>query len=1239
MSTDPQFVQVSATSLAYKLSTLSETNLTDYWAGYFSAPDSGLGSTCSTQDVWQNVGGFYLFLDQEPTNWTDFELQLQNLRPNLGPPNELRCLWIYNVNSPVSTWQLTKLLAQSAGTGSEITWTSKQSASFIVGTYKLTLPGQSPIDFVPDANGGGIKFANSGSFYGPSGGYQFPECEIPFSGQSLGVLTGTMAITTTPGGSDLWSALNIGLLYGSEPSPPPENSDGTLSLPSGLNDDQTYDVGLSYVGAVETLYMPVFDGASGVSELGLSFDPLNVAVSSRTALSLFPSGSSPSLNFDSHLKTTKGYAIKLAPQAASGTIPDARFVFGYCPVRTNQPEDGYHYHLSPDGAFTMTVIPPSEKISDATDVDTNRLLLGLSGIEYVSLPNTTGNTMVFEGGNPAYIPLPDSDSSDDGEEEVPKALTDLAKTSYLTITPPSGGTTPVYYAQPQEAPIYTSSQESTEEPILYFNEMPAFSLTSDGTNLPTVFPVGIYAGVQDDETVLASKMENASIAPCRHTTLSNAYGTPSDVANIPQRRVRTTEDPLGVTPQGLVVELTSDRTDFEGLYLGNMPGTNYPKVDLTAVEGKFKESLQSNQLFFVAANVDILMSCTSNRYQLTEADKPYAIALGIPEATFDQVYAACGNTIYETEGDFITAITPTAGEYVPKFLQIAGILKVEMDGWTFQLSPRSWRTDPESPTIMIAKFCERSLLEMVQDPNSWNWRSVAISPTTGNSITGTQKALTDIFVPSNKEELNESYKIFYQTVLNDPSWNGFLFLNAPVDIGEMPEGLRFLTAGISLDKFYAHHIGFSQTPFNVVDGEPVLDQTAAFGLIDYVDTLDLYSDETIPLGFKTMQLNARFANASLADFSAQVELMINQLLATPLSKSDATRGNNLIINGSYQQVGDAPSYAFALTGENLFNGRDTAITSLEVLSLQLITGGSTVSAEVKTTFILMGNLRFVDLLDFDMFSYGPADGEDDSYLRYTGLNIDMSFSMATPDQQTFEAKEGDMGFDQANSLARTSSLLNNFPLSVSGLIASPNLSEDGEPATGQTPEDMGYTSISAPLDQSPMVPSWYGLVFTLDMGTFGALTGSVSFKISILAAWSRGVQQDNANVYLGMKLPGIPAFGGSFPLQGVLKLGFRNFQFETYLTDDQKLGYKLRMRRFALSVFIWSFPPGNTDIILFGEPGNPKGSLGWYAAYDSGESSSSSTTTSEIAQPNRKRLADHRNHQKLKAGRRTPPVG
>jgi hypothetical protein len=1256
----PVFNQVDST-LAYALSTLAETGLNGYWAGYFAGPSSNLGATASTTAVWEDTGGFYLFLDKTPIDWKVFADELSALRPGFDPQNNARCVWIANVDQPPMQWKITVLNASFSGSGSSIIWTQVRACNFIFGSYLYSLNGMSVLAYIDDSNGGGIGFSGGGSFSGPAGGYDFPSAQISFSGTALGAFNGTMPVPAAdPGQTDLWTALNIGLQYAAAPAPVPDSTDADSNI-------SVYQADLSYSDATKILFMPVFAGQETAISLGISFDPFNLLIATRTAFGLFPPGGSQLPALDSYLRTTRGYEIQLKPLTGTGQIPSARFVFGSCPVSGSGDFGGTSYHLCPDGAFQINIVNPED--SEEEVVVSNFVMLGLSGLEYANLGGTD-YMAVFQGSQPAFIPAADPSGK---APDISQALTDIATTSYLNVLANGAeNQNPVYYAQPREAPVF-SGQVPRTDGILNFNPIPAATFSYDAQELPPVFPVGVYAGLTSEQAELAREMENSSLAPFRNYSIGNAYGTGASspeenaAASVPQRRVRSANDPLGVTPQGLVAELTPEYDDYDGLIIGNMPNTNYPKVDLTAVVGKFKQTLLSNQLFFVASNVDVLMSGTSVRYELTEADKPYLGALNVPPNVIEAVYAAipAGSQPFPTEGEFVNCIQSAAGEYLACFLYIGGILKVEMDGWTFQLSPRSWRTDAKNPTMMIAKFCDRSLIDLANDSSSWNWAEAANLPGSWNSsavsdpgswtypgttnpdpvsVGQTQTILLNILNAAGAPDASAAQKIFYNTVVNDPNWNGFLFLNAPVAIGEFPNELKFLTAGIDLTKFYAHHVGFSQTPFTVKNGNPQLEQTAAFGLIDYEDTQDLYSDETIAFGFKTMSLRARFANASLVDFSAQVELMLNQLLGSVLSKTDAARGNNLIIDGSYQRVGGAPSYAFTLTGQNLFNANDSALTSIEVLSVQLVNGGDPGAVNVLTTFILTGNLRFVLYEDFDLFSFGPGENNFDGFLRYSGLSIDMSFSMDKPAEQTFVVRESNTAFDMSSSVARTSSLINNFPLTVTALVASPNLSPEGEKPTGLTPEEMGYVSISAPIDQTPMVPGWYGLVFTLDLGTFGALTGSVSFKIGILAAWSKGPSQTNFPIYLGLKLPGISAVAGSFPLQGVLKLGFRSFQFETYYQDDDQLAYLLRMRRFALSVLVWSFPPGNADIVLFGQPKNPKASLGWYAAYDGTKKPPS--TTKLLSADNTKAIESGEGEKaldpvqrRLKSGRRKQRIG
>jgi hypothetical protein len=228
----------------------------------------------------------------------------------------------------------------------------------------------------------------------------------------------------------------------------------------------------------------------------------------------------------------------------------------------------------------------------------------------------------------------------------------------------------------------------------------------------------------------------------------------------------------------------------------------------------------------------------------------------------------------------------------------------------------------------------------------------------------------------------------------------------------------------------------------------------------------------------------------------------------------------------------------------------------------------------------------------------------------------MTFPLASPAQQAFTVDEAGLRFDAANSLVRPLSLAANFPLHFTNLVTSLNLANAGEQARGQTPEDLGYTSISAPLDQALLAPPWYGLVFTLDLGTLGALAGSAGLSVKLLAGWAPGATADDRPIYLGLQLPSARSAGIDWPLEGVLRLGFRSFQFEASDLAGGGRAYMLLLRRLALSILGWSFPPGNTDVYLFGNPnGDGAGALGWYAAYDNGKAATSGTPRTALPMP------------------------
>ncbi|HKP51302.1 MAG TPA: hemagglutinin protein [Chloroflexia bacterium] len=1182
----PLFNQIQALSL-YWLSSMGQASVAGYWAGYRPSTRAGFGNSATLDQVWQDAGGVYLFLNAVPNGFDfgTFLTDLDKLLPAISPTGDVRFIWLANPADPSGYWQMQLVKALATGSGANIAWHVSLQATFSLGSYALMVqPGAALAQADPATTGYGISLdAAQVAFLSAGGAYQAEtgSAWLPLTGPALGAFRATMSLPNggNPGtGPDDMARLGVQLRY-ALPSPDDPGS-----------------------GSVAVVSMPVLQQAGATLTAYLCFDPLNPMVPDRTQIGFFsPDGVGSPPPLMSGLVTTRGHGTTLTPLAAAAPLWSARLTFCASPLFVPQPgtDPYYDYYLAPDGAFSLTTTPQEGIVATEGDTLADRLLLGLSGLEYVGLHATSGTVALFRAGQPAFAPRALAEQNE--SQGVGPLLSDLATTSYLTLLPPHASEPGLtYFAQPRQAPLFVSTT-SLGAGFMDFHEMPAATLPSYTTTLPvpTAMPVGIYTLIDPALADTARLLEQAALAPARRAAVGLPTVTSGDLA----RQVL----PLAITPQGMVAILSADGTQWSGLVLANLPAARQQQITFTGIGPHFLAALQSNELFFVVSNVTTLMDNCTISYQLTPTNLLFLEAAGVPASVVSALDTLLKGMdppypVFPTKTAFTTAINATAEPYVPQILPVAGLLKADLGGWTFQLSPHSWRIDDASPTIMIFKYCNRSLAQMVADASTWGWPEAAED--NGRDLRPTQSIIQAIFDDAAAAAQETPYALFWREVVSDPAWNGVLFLNAPVSLAELPGDLQFLSAGIDQTRFYAHHVGFSVTPFDVSSGTITLGQTAAFGLIDYQDPQDLYLTETVPFAFKTLALSARFANGAPAGFSAQVELMVNRLFGAELTKQSPERGNNLILNGNYIQQGGKLTYAFTLQGENVYSVARSALESMELLGLQLQVAQGGTMGQVKIDFILSGNLRFVEIEEFDLFSFGreaaavvgqePADG----YLRFGNLVVSMTFPLADPTQQAFTVNENRLGFDLTNSLARPQSLAAKFPLHVSGFVVSPNLAEPGDPPQGQRPEDLGYTSVAAPIDQSLLSPTWYGLVFTLDLGTLGELAGSVGLSLTVLAAWATGMTEGDRLVYLGLKLPDARSSGLNLPLQGVMRLAFRSFQFVAGDDEDGGRFYMLRLRRLALSILSWSFPPGNADIFLVGNTnGGGKAALSWYAAY------------------------------------------
>ncbi len=1162
---DPVYTRIGpAPQRLYALNTATESGVAGYWGGYFASLAATLGETANAAQVWADSGVF-LYLAQTPDDPVAFSESFGHYLSQVSATGKLRAAWIENPAEPWGRWRATLL---NATPGADGHWKAWGESALRFGQYAVRIRNGTTLTFTPPAT---INIAQGGAFFTcPDGAFAVAAASFSLSGPAVGALSCSIAASGKNG--DDFDHLGVEIRYGV--CEEKENEDPAL---------------------VTQLRQPLFRQNATAFSLRCCFDPLNPFRLERSHLVFDLSVSAPS--FGSYLVTTLGHPVSLAPLGLPVPYGVARLGFCRTPqFRATTPEmTSYSWSLCPDGPFLLN-FPHS-----GTDI-AQRIMLGSSATEYVFPRPGEDVVAYFAAGNPGFSPPASIRGADS------PLLTALGTTAYMTIVPKSSTTGYDYYAQPNQASLFNrTSGQPAADPFLNFHEMKAAVLPpATAITPPAAYPVGIYSGIDPSLISAAKLLEVSALAPVRRALIGLAGGSNGEELYL----TATDAAHRAVTPQGLVSVLSQDLAKWTGVLLANMPTSVNSEIKFTAVGAKFQAALQTNQLFTVVTDAEHFMQQSSVAYQLTEANAMTAMSIAqVDPAVAQSVYSILQGLnfkSFDTEKDFTDAVhsayesAPDPAEQKNRVLSAAGALRCDIEGWNFQLSPRSWRKmdDHGSPTAMLIKFCNRAVEELVEDPESWGWKDAA------GDIGETQRLLKKIIGDArNKAESDprSPYAAFYNEVIANPLWNGVLFLNAVVDFSQMPQELRFLAAGVNdFSRFFAHHIGFSMTPFTAAEGGINLGQTAAFGLIDYNDPEDLYAAETIPFGFKTLSLRVSFANAKVSDFSATAELMMNTLFGSSLSKENPERGNNLVIDGTYQRVGSLPSYAFILTGRNDYLVPSAALTRVGIEGLRLETSSSgDDGVEMHARFVLSGSLQFVEIPGFDLFSYGASETSQNSSLRFSGLAIAMSFPLDAPANQSFSVAESSIAFDLSNSHPRTASLVARFPLQLVSLVSSPMQQSADGPVAGQTPGDMGYTSVSASgVEQSLLSSPWCGLVFNIDLGSLGALSGAVGIKLSLLAAWAPGSgAEETPPVFVGLRFADTKGLGGILPLQGVLRLGFRSFQFETYMNKQNELCYLLRMRRFALSLLVWSFPPGNADLMIYGNPSGPDSSVGWYAAY------------------------------------------
>jgi hypothetical protein len=1206
---------------------------------YLPSAGSDFPGQITLDQAWADKTGVYLFLDQRPADVAAMLPELTGFVSRLGTPGALRMVWLTTAGLPPSSWQAATLqLAQPLP--SPPAATLGQTSIFGFQPYSLLIGTGTAVAQAGEADGWGFTLTPTAgaAFLWQGDTAQLPVdggIALPFSGPTAGCLAFALPVPD-------FTAFGAGVSYFYE-----DTAETDLPPVDGV-------VPRVRTGYARSLMLPILAGGL-TGTLAVTLDPTRPLDSTRTAFS-FPLGAG-STACPSMLASPRGHDVALAAHPGSAGAAGGRFIFQTAPVYSDPNSTQFTLHVVPDGVFTLEITPPQAVLDAAAEAESppwtpaERLICGMSGIEYAGLPQRTACRIVFSGGHPAFAP-----GAAQGVPP-PEATTPLvafggglvATTAWASALPPvEGGGVVNYFAQPEQAPLYGTAPvddltQANEPPpavqsFLYFTELPSAQLGA-GDSGP-VFPLAPYRRLDPTRVDDARRVEAAGIAPARRQQILPPEQLGAAVAATPTR---------SVTPQGLVVDWDySDPTVWTDVVLGNDvdPVSGHANLlQLTSVHGALRTALQTNRLFLIGACPGVFARGGSVAY----GPGPDTFAALIAGAPDDPVWPAVSawyesndypqshdEAVFRATVESIPGVTVDEAHFVT-LRQVSGLLRAEISGWRFQFSPWSWTQSTDETcstglpgTMMLMKFAPGKLSDLAADPATWTWAQVA---TFGGSTNPVRVKLNALIEDARTRRAAAKggvspYDHFLDQVVDNPNWSGVLVLGCPIPLDELPGPLQCLAAGIDPSRFAAHHVGLNATAFQVGPGGIQLSQTSMFGLIDYQDDKELHLDPTpgASFAYKVQSLTVQFANSAISGFASRVALLAPRLFGSTVTLRDTQRGNSILMDGVFQKPADATSdadgsYVFKIVEENLYDVSDSVISTIAIRTAEFSTiapaDAGDPAAIVRAQFRLGGGITFQDFEAFDILSYGPAaDGADPaSQLDFRSLLINLSFPLYAPETPPVFAEEADKLTTDAASVSRTQSLVNRFPVRLSGLIGVPYVG-------GQAPADMGFVPADTPIANSRIEAPWWGVVYELDLGTTGALSSASALTMTVVAAWAgKGPRDETPPLYVGVRLPGLKELvGASLPFESFLRLGFRNIKFTAYDTDKGDRAYLMRFRRFSISALGVSFPPGNIDVVLFGNPSGDKNKVGWYAAYAADEDDKKKLQAS----PDRLRLAARR---------------
>lgn len=792
------------------------------------------------------------------------------------------------------------------------------------------------------------------------------------------------------------------------------------------------------------------------------------------------------------------------------------------------------------------------------------ILCGLSGTEYVKLKQGQTHEIEFVPHQNAFVDL--GKSLEGGE-----LLSSLSQTAWIRLPEDIE-----YYDPPETAGLFTFGNDT--QALTPKN----FKISRFYGRAPFA-PMGLYGSLPASVDFTQVRALENRLYRTRQAILSNGAMQITPMESQPLT--------ICTTPQGLLVGV-NEYGDWYWVGLAQEP---------------VSKQLRSAELDAVCMRDCMACAYGGNGTPSTPAESykcPYSMfnnapvdAVGAPSLYIEHISARLRELLRKKD-IFVTFESPA------QFLHNAlpcSTFSMRYGCWTFEMYPHRWITDSgNGNTIMILKYAKhQTLRELMAD-------SPVLRQTLSQAMDEAGKVKTGY------EDLLR--------VTDDPDFQGVLFLNCPVTLDQKnaPDSLNAALSGDRNVKLVASYLVLAANQICNDNGTMKMKPSSAYGKLHYASQAVLeptgeQDENAAPPAAKyhVSLIDLNIKNSAIADFRLEAELFINTLFGSSLTVPNGQYGECLRLIGTCQEgkkIGTDGNSADIVSAEYVFALREkarcalqaSAMSAVQMETVQLATETIKATEQDKrdtyrSVMTLGGRMLFIEDAACDLFGYGESAEQPDGSGENAGLLFD-GLRVILPETGGAQIDVGMLSFHQSpdRSDARPKSFAACFACKVEQLLF------DVE----KTPDDLGYRSITCPVDQGELQKHWAGVVWNIELGKLGALAKD-PVSIRLLTAWSADETGEKPALYIGVKLPG--ALGGEgLDFQGLIKLGFHTISLEAgEWTNTEKTAaeeakrtlparrYTLVLNNFALRLLGISLPPGSNKIFLVSDGEG----IGWYAGY------------------------------------------